>query len=254
MGGEQSHQSKIYSFTKNNDVEGVRECLVNGVSPNVGKYIWTGGLWKEDLKRPLHIACENGNLEITKLLLQNGAQVNALMEFNDGNEAEKNISPLHIACYHGHVRIVKLLLMYGATVNAATSWFEEKLWKRGWTSAHIAAVRGHNEVLKILLKHDAFINATTETQGWTPLHYACHQNNVETVELLLSHGANLNSLSKNGKPPSSLSKDPTIIEKCNDAERKASQTKNIESRQMKKSISAYSVPNNNKHLSDSKYL
>lgn len=253
MGGEQSYQSKLYSCTKNEDIEGIKECLSKGSSPNIGIYVWTGSSWKEDHKRPLHIACEKGNLDIVKLLLQHGANVNALMEFSDGQEEEKDISPLHIACYHGHVRIVKLLLMYGASVNAATSWLEGKEWKRGWTCAHIAAVRGHNEVLKILLKHDAFINATTETQGWTPLHYACFQNNVETVELLLSYGANFNVLSRSGKPPASLSKDPLIIEKCKEAQRK-SMVKDIEPRQMKKSVSAYSMPSSNKILPDSKYI
>lgn len=253
MGGEQSNQSKLYSCTKNEDVDGVKECLLKGASPNVGIYFWTGGSWKEDLKRPLHIACENGNLDIIKLLLKHGANVNALMDYRDGEEEEKNISPLHIACYHGHVRIVRLLLMYGASVNAATMWLEGKEWKRGWTAAHIASARGHNEVLKILLKHDAFINATTETQGWTPLHYACHQNNLEIVELLLSHGANINALSKSGKSPASLSKDILIIEKCKEAQRNV-KTMNIETRKMKKSVSAYSVPTSNILTSDSKYI
>jgi hypothetical protein len=65
---------------------------------NINKYVkddWNG--WT-----PLHDAAYNGHVEIVRLLLQNGAELNA--RSNEGS------TPLHIAARHGNIDIFHLLV------------------------------------------------------------------------------------------------------------------------------------------------
>ena len=55
---------------------------------------------------PLHIAVDNGHIELVKILIKNGAQVNI--------QNEHGIRPLHIAKYQNFRSITKLLIHNGA--------------------------------------------------------------------------------------------------------------------------------------------
>ena len=59
---------------------------------------------------PLHSAAQWGNLEIVKLLLQNGADVNAKNKWGE--------TPLHYAAVFDHKEIARVLLDAGADINA----------------------------------------------------------------------------------------------------------------------------------------
>jgi excinuclease UvrABC nuclease subunit len=65
---------------------------------------------------PLGVACLNGYLEIVKLFLENGANVN----FKDDREN----TPLHRACENCHHEIVELLLKHGAEKNCENQNFD----------------------------------------------------------------------------------------------------------------------------------
>lgn len=54
---------------------------------------------------PLHEACLNGHAEIVELLLQEGADADAM-----GGDGD---TPLHDAIGNGHTLVVSLLLKYG---------------------------------------------------------------------------------------------------------------------------------------------
>lgn len=77
----------------------------------------------EDGYTPLHRACYNNNVEIAKLLIQYGADVNARTEFE--------WTPLHSAARWSNAECVALLLQYGADVNALSEGSQNPL--------HIAA-------------------------------------------------------------------------------------------------------------------
>jgi ankyrin repeat protein len=59
---------------------------------------------------PLLYACKKGNIEMIKLLLENGACPLQPTQFG-------NVSALHRACLGGHIDAVALLLQYGADKN-----------------------------------------------------------------------------------------------------------------------------------------
>ena len=85
-----------------NDIETVKAHIVDGTNIDTVDD-WTG-------KTALHYAAEYGHLEIAKLLLANGANVNR----RDDDKA----TPLYFAAVGGFVEVARLLLDYGADINA----------------------------------------------------------------------------------------------------------------------------------------
>ncbi|CAM9842849.1 unnamed protein product [Chrysoparadoxa australica] len=59
---------------------------------------------------PFHLACRSGDVEIIRMLVENGAEVNAL--------AGLKLTPLHMAAQGDHIEACKYLLQQGADPNA----------------------------------------------------------------------------------------------------------------------------------------
>ncbi len=91
-------------------------------------------------------AAESGNIDIVKVLIQNGADVNAV--------DENKQSALHHAAEYGDVELAKVLLENGADVNAIDG--DEN------TALHIAAIFDDDDcvdVTKVLIQNGADVNA-----------------------------------------------------------------------------------------------
>ncbi|CAG8650142.1 13911_t:CDS:2 [Dentiscutata heterogama] len=88
---------------------------------------------------PLHYATRSGNLEICRLLLEHGANVNAVTP-------ELLSTPLHRAAIINNSEIVRLLLSYGANPKLKDS--------DGHTSLDKARKNGSEDVILILKKSD----------------------------------------------------------------------------------------------------
>ncbi|MDR3285053.1 MAG: ankyrin repeat domain-containing protein [Holosporales bacterium] len=123
---------------------------------------------------PLHNAASGGNLEIVKVLLEAGANKDAIYNSYYG------ITPLHGAAFRGHTKVVKVLLKAGADKDAKGN--------DGCTPLHRAASEGQVEVVKVLLAAGANKDAKDD-YGWTPLHIAVSRGYTEVAEVLLAFGA-----------------------------------------------------------------
>ena len=88
-------------------------------------------------KSALHIGAWKGYVDVVKVLIQEGADVNAV--------DEDKMTTLHVVAQYGHIDIVKLLIQNGADVNAVS--------KDGRTALHEAAWSGHVDVAKVLLEN-----------------------------------------------------------------------------------------------------
>lgn len=105
---------------------------------------------------PLHEACERGNPDTARLLIDAGADVNA--------RDRVGYIPLHLACLEsGNPDTARLLLEHGTDVNARDG--------RGWASLHYASAGGHTDIARILLEKGAEVNVKDEV-GRTPLTLA----------------------------------------------------------------------------------
>ncbi|XP_044738611.1 ankyrin-1-like isoform X4 [Chrysoperla carnea] len=122
---------------------------------------------KKNLETPLHMSARRKNVEICKILLNKGVDVDA---------GERNgFTALHIATHLGHVKTVTTLLEYGCDINSRDQVFN--------TALHIASHLGHVKTVTTLLEYGSDINIMTR-RYLTPLEYA---KTAETIEILKRH-------------------------------------------------------------------
>lgn len=134
-------------------------------------------------------ACINGHYDIVNILLNNGAEVNYSMSIGK----YENFPPLSLikASKYNHIDIVKLLLDNGADLNSCD-------YKEG-TAITSAAKYGNIEILQLLLKDNtaADLNIYNRSRGWAAIHYGVINNSYDIVKLLIDNGANVNILTNN---------------------------------------------------------
>ena len=131
---------------------------------------------------PLHLAIYNGNEEIAKMLIFNGASVNTRDSGDD--------TPLHKAVEISSPQMVQALITAGADVNAKD--------QHSLTPLHRAAASGNKETIEILLNEGADIDSTTD-DGMTPLFYtAMSPENYEAARFLIEKGASVDITDNEG--------------------------------------------------------
>ena len=128
----------------------------------------------------LHIATENGELEMMTFLLKGGAPIEAKDRFG--------YTPLFYTAVdvpHRHqVESIKLLLDAGADVDAKDP--------DQWTPLFRAALNGQLRSSKAYIDAGADVNVR-DKRKWTPLHVAVGWNQTQLVKLLLDAGADVNA-------------------------------------------------------------
>ncbi|EDP70872.1 hypothetical protein FBALC1_08933 [Flavobacteriales bacterium ALC-1] len=170
-----------------NDIEKVRSLLstinANCIDPNPGYNLdqSNGNYWRyQKAKSPLFAVARTGNIEIAKLLVENGADVKLNVR-GDG-------TALITASEYGHLDMVKYFVSKGADIN-------RKFSNQG--NALIAASgHGHLDVIKYLVSKGADINHYSPNQG-NALIAAAHSENVEAVEYLVEKGMDIHFISPN---------------------------------------------------------
>jgi ankyrin repeat protein len=135
---------------------------------------------------PLHIACQSGNLDVCKLLLN----MNEISLLNYADDAK--MLPLHYAANLCHTHIISLLLEEGSNVFAADN--------EGRAPLHFVCKKGSYSTAKILLQYGARPDVKDKA-GRTPLHYAAMSANPELAWLLISYGASVSSTDDDGASP-----------------------------------------------------
>lgn len=160
--------AKLCAAITNNDVATVRTML-NANSNLVDMRDTTGAT-------PLHYAAKYGRVEISKLLLDEGAEVNP----ESGNRAVR-YTPLSLAVRNGHTDIVKLLLSQGALPNPMEDG-------RRTTLLHWVATEGKADMMKALLAGGADTELK-DSDGKTPLDRALETGQKEIVQLLRTGGS-----------------------------------------------------------------
>eukprot|EP00794_Sanderia_malayensis_P011039 gene11039-12204_t len=125
----------------------------------------------------LHVACSEGHLDCTKLLLSKNASVNAV-DFD-------NRTPLYYASHNGHLDCVKEVLAHGANASIARHG--------GWYPLHEAARFGYLDCMKELIKAGSSISVTTDDAKWTPGHMAASNGQLACLQHLIHEGTDVNA-------------------------------------------------------------
>jgi ankyrin repeat protein len=174
-----------------------------------------GALTSRDNNRfremPIHFAAASGNVDMMRLILDAGADI-------DAGDSD-NSTALGIAAMRKHPEMVTFLIEHGADVNhrdrkadcplsfavygkdetiikqlvvaGADLWFRNP---NGETLMHIAGMRGLIEFVTYLVDHGSDMEAKS-SNGGTPLGFAAMGGQTEVVQLLLDRGANPNPAS-----------------------------------------------------------
>ncbi|VDI42961.1 serine/threonine-protein phosphatase 6 regulatory ankyrin repeat subunit A [Mytilus galloprovincialis] len=147
---------------------------------------------------PLFQACEEGHYEIVKFLLDlNGQALNSRVNTTLTDSTEWSV--LDVACYNGHIEVVKLLVDVCINLNRTTDY--------GSTPLNKACQKGHYDTVKFLLDlNGQVLNSRVDTTikslfGGSALHVACKNGHIEVVKLLVDVGMNLNDTSNSGSTP-----------------------------------------------------
>lgn len=132
---------------------------------------------QEDLDVALQHATLSGNIEVMKLFLKFGADVNA--------ECGERGTALLAAAAQGDLDALKFLVKFGANVNSPSELGRCLLTGINEKSAHC---------LKFLLDSGADIHMQGSNRRGTALHEALINRNVDQFKLLLERNANVNAL------------------------------------------------------------
>ncbi|KAJ6530029.1 ankyrin repeat-containing domain protein, partial [Mycena vulgaris] len=161
----------------------------------------------------LHSASSQGHGDIVRLLIEKGADTNAL-----GGEYG---TALQGASYYEHRAVVELLINHGAEVNTCSGKYGTALQAasaagyegtvrllieshhanvntRGGNygnALQAASAEGRRSVVQLLISHDADINLRGGEYG-SALHAALERGDMRLVELLVNNGADVNTHGK----------------------------------------------------------
>ncbi|WP_292642151.1 ankyrin repeat domain-containing protein [Mesorhizobium sp.] len=152
--------NNLGDFVRKGDAAAVTSALDKGAAIN-----------EIDGVSALYIACEAGNVDLAKLLINRGADVNLPVSWQR--------TPLYAANKGGYGDIVKLLLDNGANPNQLA---------KAQTPLHVAAENGCLQCVIHLVDAGADVNALT-SNGSPPIHLAKLGGHDDVVAYLHSHGA-----------------------------------------------------------------
>ena len=169
---------ELFKAVTRGDVARVRELLKKGANVNAREKDYSITVHFMVFNRcvasarvcglsPLHWAAAYGFVDVVKILLEHGADVNPRNV--DG------ITPLHLATVAGHVDVARILLEHGADVNTKN--------EDNQTPLHYAATEGHAVVARLLLEHGAD-PSIRDKDGRTPLDIAREKGHKEVVRVI----------------------------------------------------------------------
>ena len=141
-----------------------------------------------DNESALFLAVRSSGTEIPKILIEKGLSLNNYSI--NGNH--KNETPLYNAIYYGRLNNVVLLLTNGAQVNWQLVSIDDEgktdLTDNGFTYLHVACQQKHADLIPILVKYGCDINATSSNQK-SPLTIAIYNEDQNSVIELLQLNA-----------------------------------------------------------------
>eukprot|EP01112_Ceratiomyxa_fruticulosa_P002612 TRINITY_DN1275_c0_g1_i2.p1 TRINITY_DN1275_c0_g1~~TRINITY_DN1275_c0_g1_i2.p1 ORF type:complete len:292 (+),score=59.45 TRINITY_DN1275_c0_g1_i2:285-1160(+) len=224
---ERKLANHIMQLIETNNIESIRSvCFDNyNIASVLNNYFDVDGF------TPLYYACQLGSLEIVRLLLDYGANIEQAV-FPDLS------TPLMVAVNDGHLEVFKELLKRGANINKTntndatpldlaikfkhTVIINELLnhpkldinVKAKWGTFLITALRCEDVKTAMKLIEKGINVELTDASGCTALHWAAYNNQLEVVRALLKAGASPNCQDVNKDTPLHLATKHNFISIC----------------------------------------
>lgn len=173
---------QLMQYSANGFLDLVKEMLMAGAPAN---------FVDSEKRSPLHLACAEGQFEVAKLLLLNGA---------DAMQRDKNGStPMDEAIKSKHLDMLELLRSFGGVLPAHLASTEEADKQNGLDLVHLAS-RGHLNRVACLLGRGMDVNFANYDSR-TALHLACAEGHLEVVKCLIEAGADITVKDRWGVTP-----------------------------------------------------
>jgi uncharacterized protein len=176
-------RGEMYSLVADQTVDDENEVLEDIFNHNFDKlnaFLDAGG----NPDRFLHSAVNNGSRAAVELMLERGANVDAVDLNND------NMTPLMVAVrytYRVGIEMSELLIKNGANVNARASLGSTPIMFASWGTA-VHYEDEYVKVIKLLIKNGAKVNVKNR-MGSTPLKIARSGKWKKIANLLIKMGA-----------------------------------------------------------------
>jgi ankyrin repeat protein len=132
----------------------------------------------------LFLACKKGDIEGIKVLIANGADVNA--------KGDYNLTPLHEACTNKNIDVARILIEKGADVNAMDRYGRAVLYS--------ACGIGDIDMVKLLIEKGADVNKQNQ-HGESAILFSCNHDDTAIVQCLIDNGADVNTKDRPGNTP-----------------------------------------------------
>lgn len=168
--------NQIITAADQRDLASVRDMILNGADVNAAD---SSG------HTALHSAVVHGDLQMAKMLLEHGANVNV----KESGDMNWGWYPLHLALRSENKQMIRLLVLHGADVNAARDDM--------WTPLHTAAYHGQSDIIEMLILKGAKLTARDRDLS-TPLHIAINQQQIDAARVMLKYGADVNAVTQDG--------------------------------------------------------
>ena len=158
------------------DINNLLKGAIKRNKPDIVKLLFKDAK-ADDVSAALILACENGHIEIVKMLLtrsdidvnKSACAIDVNKAYNDGCTA------LMCAIIKGNIEIVQILLdRSDIDVNKSACALSE------------ACEYGYIEIVKMLLDRSDIDVNKADNDGWTPLMRAIFNGNIEIVKMLLT--------------------------------------------------------------------
>jgi ankyrin repeat protein/L-ascorbate metabolism protein UlaG (beta-lactamase superfamily) len=140
------------------------------------------------LDYPLHTAAAAGQVEIARILLHAGTNIDC--EDSDGS------TPLHVAAVRRQPAMVEFLLSQGANVNRRD--------RNGAYALTFAASGGDSSIVRMVLDSGSDLNFYDPVNGNTLIHMACSRGLFWFADYLRDRGADINARNRAGVTPLNL--------------------------------------------------
>lgn len=173
---------ELFEAISQHDISKVASLLEQGTDPNTASSEtphWHA--LEAAIEEVYHGGPPNTMLQIIKLLIESGADINAW-------DSDQHLNPLLAAVYWDNREAAKLILEAGSDPNVVNDYRDSPL--------SMAVEKDDVEMAKMLLQYGAgeSIDRIGGVSGYTPLGQAAANLNLPMIELLLDHGADTEAL------------------------------------------------------------
>ena len=196
LGTQQNHTCKELNKVAHRDYPPLRVACEHGFLPEVRELLSMGAdlhvRLPSDNGQVIHYASAQGQLDVVKLLIEEGADVTSL--------TSAGCTPLHYAAAAAvahpkqQAAVARTLIAEGVDIDART--------EDGLTALYTAATILAADVIQVLLEAGADTSlSATNADGGGPIHLVVDEKDASLTKLLLDAGADPNAVDDFGTVP-----------------------------------------------------